>query len=400
MWLYTDRKGGSDMIYLDHAATSYPKPMGVYRAMSQALHRFGANPGRGGYPMSMDTAEMIARCRMAAATFFGVHDERRVIFTSGCTHALNIVINSFTSGGGRIAVSDMEHNAVMRPLHAVSPRYPVYDVAAVIPGDTEATLAAFRRVITPRTRAIVCTHASNVTGEVMPIAALGALAHEHSIPLVVDAAQSAGHLSIDMTRDDIDYLCVAGHKGLCGPMGTGMLICRGDTKLSPLMTGGTGSRSASFEQPHDFPDRLESGTPNVAGIAGLFAGIERVRRIGISRIAKHEQALVTALYDAFSKLHGVTLYTSRPGAGTHTGVLSVNVDGISPDDVAQALAVNGVAVRAGLHCAPAAHRKIGTFPLGTVRFSVGETTTRDQVEKSVEIFKKIIKNPLQFVGGI
>ncbi len=388
------------MIYLDHAATGYPKPPQVHRAMAQALHRFGANPGRGGYPMSMATADMIERCRVSAASLFGVEDERRVIFTASCTHALNIAINSFTSGGGRIVVSDMEHNAVMRPLYAVSLRYPVYDTAVVVPGDTEATLTAFRRAITPRTRAILCTHASNVTGDVMPIAALAVLAHEHGIPLIVDAAQSAGHLSLDMKRDDIDYLCVAGHKGLGGPMGTGMLICRGEAKLRPFVRGGTGSRSSSFEQPPDLPERLESGTPNVPGIAGLLAGIEHIRRVGISNIEAHEHALISMMYDMLSAIRGVKLYTDRPQENTHTGVLSVTVEGRDPNDIAHALATQGVAVRAGLHCAPAAHRKIGTFPLGTVRFSVGETTSRQQVEKSVEIFEKIIRNPLQFVGRI
>ncbi len=389
-------KGVVKMIYLDNAATSYPKAVAVRRAVSEAMVRYGANPGRGGYPMAMATSEMVERCRKTAADFFGVDDERRVIFTPSCTQSLNTVLKSLLAGGGRVAISDMEHNAVVRPLHAISPRYPVYDTVAVTPADDEATVAAFRRAVTSRTKAIVCTHASNVTGEVLPIARLAALAHEYGLPIVVDAAQSAGHVPIDVKADGIDYLCAAGHKGLGGLMGTGLLVCNGEAELRPLAEGGTGSHSLSPLQPLELPERLESGTLNVTGIAGLSAGIQTLMTEGVARIEQHEFRLCRMLYEALSAIDGVTVYGESPILRRHVGVLSFTVDGMTCDDIAQRLANAGVAVRAGLHCAPLTHRRLGTLPHGTIRLSVGRYTTWQDVQKSVRIIKKIVANPLQF----
>ncbi|MBR5134331.1 MAG: aminotransferase class V-fold PLP-dependent enzyme [Clostridia bacterium] len=379
------------MIYLDNAATTYPKPLDVRRATDRAFAYFGANPGRGGYPMAIRTSEEVYRCRETAAAFFGVADERQVIFTSGCTEALNIVINSLLASGGRAVVSDLEHNAVIRPLHALSPNAPIYDIAHVTPDDEGATVEAFRRAMTPRTCAVVCTHASNVTGTVLPITRIAAAAHERGIPIVVDAAQSAGHLAIDMEEDGLDYVCAAGHKGLCGPMGTGLLLCRRPAPLVPLVRGGTGSQSLSPSQPEDYPERLESGTPNVAGICGLRAGMAYIAKTGVAALEEREHRLHHRLYDGLADIRGICLRSPPPRRHRTVAVLSLTVEGQTPDTVGERLAREGVAVRTGLHCAPLAHRAIGTLPDGTVRLSIGAMNSMKEIEECLQIFKKIVQ---------
>ncbi len=385
------------MIYLDNAATSFPKSAYVRSAMARSAMIYGANPGRGGYPMAMATAEQLYRCRETAANLFDMRYAEGVIFTLNCTQALNVVLKSVLASGGRAAVSDLEHNAVMRPLHAVVPHG--VDVAHVTVGDDDATVEAFRRAITPTTKVLVCTHASNVIGCVLPIKRLAALAHEHGIPIVVDAAQSVGHMPLRMERDALDYVCVAGHKGLGGPMGTGLLLCREPTPLRPLFEGGTGSASASLDQPTMLPDRLESGTPNVAGICGLHAAMAMLKHREATCSYCYEYAVCTRLYDALHGVGGIHLHSPRPCEGTCVPLISLNIAGVSVDDVCQTLARHGVAVRGGLHCAPMAHKAIGTFPEGTVRLSVGATNTPVQIDAVAQILKKIAKNPLCFRGG-
>ena len=384
------------MIYLDNAATSFPKPACVHRQMITAGRCFAANPGRGGYPMAMAATEALYACRETAARVFGLPDPRRVVFTLNCTAALNIVIKSIFRYGGRAVVSDREHNAVMRPLHALAEKGVRYDAVPVVTGDAEGTVEAFRRAITPQTKAIICTQVSNVTGEILPVKRLAKLAHERGLVMVVDAAQSAGHVPIHMEQDGIDYLCVAGHKGLFGPMGTGMLLCRGESPLVPLVEGGTGSASLSLAQPEAWPDRLESGTPNVVGICGLHAGLRFVEEQTIQRIASRETALCRMLYDAASGVSGIHLYSSRPAEGHTAAVVSLTVDNVSTERAASALAAHGIAVRGGLHCAPAAHHSLGTVPDGTVRLSPGLFNTEEQMQKTAQILKKIAANPLSF----
>lgn len=367
------------MIYLDNAATSWPKPPEVLRAMQEAMNRYGANPGRSGHDMSLKAAEQVYRCRETAAAFFHAADPARVIFVQNCTMALNVVIQGLLKNGGRAVVSDLEHNAVMRPLYALSgTEDPCFDVATVYPGDPARTVASFRRRITPETRFILCLHASNVFGTVLPVGALGQLAHAHGIPLVVDAAQTAGVLDIDVQRDRIDYLCVAGHKGLYGPMGTGMLILGGNSELPPLITGGTGSASLDPAQPAEYPDRLESGTPNVVGICGLCAGMNWVTQRGVEAIGRSEIHWLCRVYDSLSRSRRVRLYTPRPVYGCSSSVLSFTVNGLTSEEVAARLNGKHVAVRAGLHCAPTAHRRFGTLPAGTVRIAPCAFTTMDQ----------------------
>ena len=373
------------MIYWDNAATTYPKPAAVQQAVAEALQQYGANPGRGGHAMSLATSEQLYRCREAAAAFFGLSDPTGVIFTPNCTPGLNLVIRGLLADGGRVVISDLEHNAVWRPVHGLSPRFPRYDVAAW-DADEEVLVENFRRAIRADTRLIVCTHASNVFGVTFPVRRLAELAHRYGLLLCVDAAQSAGVLPIHMEEDGIDYLCVAAHKGLYAPMGTGLLLCRERERISPLLRGGTGSYSRLPEQPHELPDRLESGTPNTPGLCGLLAGLEFVRAQGRERIYRHELGLLQQLYDRLRELPGIRLYTPRPAVGRSAPVLSLNVEGVPSEQVGEALAAAQIAVRAGLHCAPLAHTRFGTLPDGTVRLAPSAFSTANEVEQICKFF--------------
>ncbi len=379
------------MNYWDNAATTWPKPQPVLDAVNRALTRYGANPGRGGHAMGMAASQEIYRCRETAARFFHLDNPGAVVFTLNCTMALNMAIKGLLRTSGRVVVSDLEHNAVMRPLHALSPGRPIYDVAPVTLGDDDATVEAFRRCITPLTRAIVCTHASNVFGVRLPIRRLGALAREHGIAFVVDAAQTAGIVPIDMQADNIDFLCVAGHKGLYGPMGTGMLLCSERFAIPSFVEGGTGSQSLQLAQPDELPDRFESGTPNTAGICGLRAGMEWVEARGLAAVYRQELHHVQTMYDAFSGMPGVQMYTPRPQDDWCVPVLSMNIAGRASVDVGEALDRLGVAVRAGLHCAPSAHRKFGTLPAGTVRFAPSFFTTQPETMQAVAAVRRCLQ---------
>lgn len=372
------------MIYWDNAATTWPKPAAVQRAVGQALYRYGANPGRSGHVMSLATAEKIYDCRQAVAEFFGMEDAGSVVFTHNCTAALNTVIRGLLDGGGRALTSDVEHNAVWRPLCALGERV---DVAAWSP-DEEEMVENFRRAIRPDTKLLVCTHASNVFGVTLPIRRLAKLAHEQGLLFCVDGAQTAGVLPIHMALDDIDYLCVAAHKGLYAPMGTGLLLCREQGRVAPLVRGGTGSLSMLAEQPADLPDRLESGTPNTPGICGLRAGVAFVEDKGRQTIYNHELRLLQHVYDGLQGRPGICLYTSRPAVGKTAPVLSVNVEGVPSEVTARLLDGCGVAVRAGLHCAPQAHRRFGTLESGTVRLAPSVFSTMQEAEI---ITKKILQ---------
>ena len=367
------------MIYLDNAATTWPKPTAVTEAVRRAMQLYGANPGRGGHAMSMAASKEVYKCRETAARLFHLDNPAGVVFTMNCTMSLNIVLKGLLRDGGRVVVSSLEHNAVMRPLQALSSGRPCYDMAQVVPGNDDETVEAFRRCITKDTRAIVTTHASNVFGIRLPIRRLGELAMHYGLSFVVDGAQSAGVLPIDMAEDHIDFLCVPGHKGLYGPMGTGMLLSSGRVMLPSFLEGGTGSQSISLEQPDELPDRFESGTPNTPGICGLRAGMELVMNKGVDNIGKHETMLMGIAYDRLSAMEGLCLYTDRPVYGKCAPVLSLNITGLPSEDAAAKLNDFGVAVRAGLHCAPCAHRQFGTLSTGTVRLAPSIFTTRQEI---------------------
>lgn len=382
------------MYYLDNAATTFPKPRRVRAAIGETLMKYGANPGRGGHTMAYATSEAVFRCRETAAAFFGLDTPDNVIFTLNCTMALNMVIKGVLRSGGRALITDVEHNAVLRPLHALSPRRPVYDIVKVSLTEPAVTLENFRRAITPDTRLIVCSHASNVWGVVQPIREIGEMARRLNIPFAVDAAQTAGVLPIDMEKDNIDFLCVAGHKGLYGPMGTGMLLTSGRYTLPSFIEGGTGSRSMDPMQPEDLPDHLESGTPNTVGICGLNAGMEWVRAQGIDSIDHHEMQCVQQLYRCLRDIPTAQLYTPFPTEKQYVPVLSFNFKGVPSEQTAALLNEAGVATRAGLHCAPLAHRKMGTDKTGTVRLAPSAFTDQTQVAAVCKILRQTAQKTL------
>ena len=376
------------MIYLDNAATTSPKPPVVREAVAAALRQYSANPGRSGHRMSLSAAEAVYRCRKKAADFFHAPSEERVVFTLNCTQAVNFVLKGLLQTGDHAVTSSLEHNAVMRPLEKLARQGVAYDVAEVIFEDPEATLRSFTRAVKPNTKLVICTHASNVTGAVLPIADIGRFCREHGILFAVDAAQSAGILPIDMQEMCIDFLCVAAHKGLYAPMGTGLLICAADLP-DTLIEGGTGTNSISLLQPDELPERLESGTINTPGIVGLGAGIDFVEKQGPTRIYAHELRLMTRLYDAMEEMSSIRLYTGRPRQGLYAPVLSFNVAGLSSPETAALLDKAGVAARAGLHCAPAAHKRIGTLDQGTVRFCPSVFTRPEEIGRVLEVLRQI-----------
>ena len=381
------------MLYWDNAATTWPKPTMVCHAAGQAMRRFGANPGRAGHRMSLETAEMVYACRQTVADFFGLADPSGVIFTPNCTTALNMVIQSLAGKDGRVLTSDLEHNAVVRPLTALSV-YPRYDTAAWSP-DKEEIIENFRRAIGVNTKLILCTHASNVFGSVFPIREIGKLAHEHGVPFCVDAAQTAGVLLIDMEENHIDYLCVAPHKGLYAPMGTGLLLCRDKNAILPLIRGGTGSYSMLAWQPEELPDRLESGTLNVVGIHGIQAGLRFVQQRGRTEIYRHEIQCLQALYKRLESCEGIRLYTAYPQLAETAPVLSVNVSDRPSEEIATLLDRRGIAVRAGLHCAPWAHRRFGTIEQGTIRLAPSAFSSIAEAEYIAKVFSEIAEKSLR-----
>ena len=363
------------MIYLDAAATTFQKPPFVSRAVQTAM-RTMSSPGRGGYAAAREAEETAFRCRTLAAELFGVLLPEQVVFTSNATHALNIAIRSLVPEGGRVVISGYEHNAVTRPLHALGARV---RVAASPLFDRAAALEAFENALSPETDAVICTHVSNVFGFALPIAEIAALCRAEGVPLIVDASQSAGVLPLDMSVLGAAFIAMPGHKGLYGPQGTGLLLCAHETQ--PLLYGGTGSASLEQEMPDFLPDRLEAGTHNMPGIAGLEAGLRFVRRMG-GRIARHESELTARAAERLRTVDGVTVYASRD-ASAQTGVLSFRIDAQGSEETADALARRGIAVRGGLHCAPRAHQTAGTLPDGTVRMSVSAFNAPAEIDAFV-----------------
>lgn len=376
------------MIYLDNSATTYPKPLAVREQMQKALRELGANPGRSGYEMSVRTSQAVFRCRERAAAMFGAPGPECVVFQPSCTQALNLVIKGYLKPGDHVVVSDIEHNAVMRPLKALEGRGVTYTKAVTVPGDNDATVDAFRKAIGLRTRLVVCTAGSNVFGIRLPVERIAALCHQYEAKICVDAAQTAGVVPISVTEGGIDYLCCAGHKGLYGPMGTGMLILREPSDpLATLVEGGTGTQSQSLLQPDDPPERYESGTQNVPGIIGLYAGMGFVQGVGMEKICRHEMSKISYLYECLSRMGAVKLYTPPPAAPYFVPVLSFNIEGRPSEWVGQALAKHGIAVRCGWHCAPCAHEKMGTS--GTVRVSPSAFTRPQEIDALVRRVRAI-----------
>lgn len=371
------------MINFDNSATTFPKPYAVQRAVNEALTRYGGNPGRSGHELSIRTAEAVYSARKKAADFFGAKTENTV-FTNNCTHALNLAVQGVMNGGGHIIISNLEHNSAARPVYALSKQGCTFDIADAANSDDE-TVENFRRLIRPHTKAVVCTLGSNVTGKITPYKRIGELCAENGVCFIADGAQLCGIIDVKLS-DGINILCTAGHKSLYGPSGTGLLITDGKYKIAPLMQGGTGSTSLELSQPDFLPDSLESGTVNTIGILGLGAGIDFVSGKGTERIFTHESELCRQLINGISGLNGVKIYR---GKGDYLPIVSFNIEGMTSNELANALSDKGFALRGGLHCSGLAHKAIGTAPEGTVRFSPSVFSTPQQVRLLINELSRI-----------
>lgn len=378
------------MIYFDNGATSYPKPFSVVNAVQMSFCEFCANPGRGGYKSAMKSAEMIYNARESAAQLFNA-DTENVIFTSGCTFSLNTAVKGLCRKGSHFVISDLEHNSVVRPLERLRKAgLCEYSVAEITP-DVSKTVSNFVNAFRRNTVAVICTLSSNVFGIMPPIEKIALMAHKYGILFVLDAAQGAGYLPVDMKKDKTDIICCAGHKGLFGPMGTGLLINSKNVSLNTLTEGGTGSNSESLDQPLFSPDRFESGTPNVHGIAGLWAGIKFVQNEKCENILLHENKIIKYIYDELKACNDVILYTDFYDGTPKSPVLSFNIKSRQSEETAEVLAENGICVRGGLHCAPLAHKKFGTLKSGTVRITPSWFSSEKDADFLVNCIKKIAK---------
>ena len=357
------------LVYFDNAATSYPKPQSVYNAVRRALEESVGNPGRSAHPAAMRSAETVFSAREAVADFFGT-DPERVVFTLNATAALNMAIGGLPFREGRILISDVEHNAVLRTVDALCTRTGMtYTVCPTSNIDQEATLSEFRRRFTPDVRAVIMTAASNVDGRILPYSEIAAECSTRGVPFLLDASQLAGHRAIDMRHEKITVLCVPGHKGLLGPMGCGaLLLGEGGERLLPTVFGGNGVDSAELVMGDYIPERYEPGTVAVPAIAGLHAGIRFLKQFGISEAERRENAVKKRAVEILSSFPEITVYDSEGGCA----VLSFRHASLPPEKVAAHLARDGICSRAGLHCAPLSHRTLGTLSVGgTIRLSFG-----------------------------
>ncbi|MBE6903623.1 MAG: aminotransferase class V-fold PLP-dependent enzyme [Ruminococcaceae bacterium] len=372
------------MIYFDNGASSFPKPASVSKAMSRAVSEYGANPGRSGHKLCARAALKVYSCRSLLAEMFNA-EEQNIVFTLNATMSVNTVIKGIVEKGDEVIVSDLEHNSVIRPLKAIGARI---SVAEVCLDDDKKTVENFKNTISPYTKMIFCTHASNVLGKILPIREIGLAAKSRNIPFGVDASQSAGVVDIDVMRDNIDFLCLAGHKGLYGPQGIGVIVLNCPIMLKTLVEGGTGVNSAELFQPENAPERYESGTLPTPCIAGLEEGVRFIKQRGLDNIFKQENELLAFAYKELSKIKSVILYTPFPD-NTYTGVLSFNIKGKTADEVAEILNSQNIFVRSGLHCAPFAHKKIGTLNEGgTVRISFGAFNSYTEIKTFLAIIQK------------
>lgn len=372
------------MIYLDSAATTLQKPKAVPRAMLKAINCL-ASPGRGGYPAAMHAAELVYACREAAADFFGASAPDQVVFMANATMALNTAIRTLVKPGMRVVMSCYEHNAVTRCVRAIP------DITVLIAESPlfqpEKMIESFRNQLSQCDVAI-CNYVSNVFGYLLPIQEIAALCQEKRVPLIVDASQAAGCLPVSIENWGADFVAMPGHKGLYGPQGTGILLCGSHVMPEPMLYGGTGSLSIEQEMPAFLPDRLEAGTDNVPGIAGLLEGIRFVKGKGTERILRHEKQLIQRLGLKLKQVKNIELFLAE-NAAVQTGVLSFRIRGMDCEEIGLRLSTAGIAVRTGLHCAPLAHQYGGTLETGTVRVSTSAFNTEQEIDRLAEVIRSI-----------
>lgn len=375
------------MIYLDNAATSYPKPRGMVAAMEECILKYCGNPGRSGHSMSMKTGEEVYHARRKIASLFGIKQPERLVFTQNTTEALNMGLKGVLQSGDHVITTTMEHNSVLRPLKALEKRGVSQ---SVIRADREGFIKAseIEKAIRKDTKLIAITAASNVTGTRMPLEEIGELARRRGIMFLVDGAQGAGSMAIDVERMHIDMLAFPGHKGLLGPQGTGALYVSPEIRLRHIMEGGTGTDSKSRFQPCEFPEGYEAGTINAPAIIGLGYSAEFVEKIGPEVIGKYEEELIGWLDERLDEMDFVKRY--GPDACRKTGISLINIRGVGAEEVTSVLSSKyGIAVRGGYHCAGLAHKTVGTWDEGAVRISAGPFNTRKDMEKLVDAIKEI-----------
>lgn len=378
------------MIYLDNGATSFPKPKGMLRAMYECMRDYCGNPGRSGHRMSIKTGEEIYKTRNQLGKLFHIEDCSRIVFTSNTTEALNLGIKGVLEAGDHVITTAMEHNSVLRPLKALE-EAGVETTIIKCAADGTLNPETLKREIRSNTRLIACTHASNVTGTIMPVKEIGQIAKENQILYLVDAAQSAGSLPIDVNAMNIDLLAVPGHKGLLGPMGTGMLYVKEGLALRPLKEGGTGTKSRDLYQPEELPEGYEAGTVNAPGIVGLGYSAGFVANIGVGQIRDYEESLVRMLDEGVRNMTGVTVYGPW-NCKKKTGIVTFNVKNMDCEEVCDRLNTDyGIASRGGFHCAALAHKTIGTYNTGAVRLSVGPFNTKSEINMAIEAVYQIQK---------
>ncbi|MBF8984434.1 aminotransferase class V-fold PLP-dependent enzyme [Lutibacter sp. B2] len=378
------------MIYLDNAATSFPKPENVYRVMDDCMRNYCANPGRAGHKMALDAGRGIHKTRELICKLFNIDNPMQIVFTSNATDSLNLAIKGSLKPGDHVITTSMEHNSMIRPIKELE-KIGVRNTIVMCDQQGKLDVNKIRKAIRRNTKMIAMTHASNVTGTIMPIEEVGKIAKERRLIFLVDAAQSAGVYKIDVEQMGIDLLAVPGHKGLMGPQGTGILYIAEGLKLRQLKEGGTGSKSELLTQPDIIPDRYESGTPNTPGIIGLGAGIEFVLNEGIEKIQKHEKELTAYMLEELKKIDEIKIYGPQ-NEEEQASVISINIIGEDSSEISYILDKEfDIGVRSGLHCAPLAHQTGGTLEPGTVRFSLGYFNTKEDVEKAIQALKKICK---------
>lgn len=377
------------MIYLDNSATSYPKPQCVTENIEEIIKKYGANSGRGSYKMALDTSEQIYLSRKSVADFFKISATEKVIFTYNCTTALNMAIKGIAKKGSHFIISNFEHNAVVRPLEALKQKGICDYSIAKVSYDVFKTLRNFENCIKDNTVAIICTGASNVFGIIPPYKALALLAHKHNLLFILDYSQLAGVIPLDLRNKNIDIVCCSGHKGLYGLSGVGLLIVNDDFFLDTIIEGGTGSNSESLLQPDDMPDRFESGTQNLVGIIALSRAIDFINKMKVENIYNHEMKLLRHLQYNLEGMKKIKLYTDLFDTKIrYAPILAFNVINMHSEEVAGLLSKDEIAVRAGLHCAPLAHKSMNTIGSGAVRISPSIFTGKNHIDFLINSLRK------------
>lgn len=376
------------MIYLDNAATSYPKPQSVVKAFSEGIDKYGGNPGRAGYDFSIKSAERVYETREILNSFFNGYGEEEVVFTPNCTYALNIAINGLARKGGHILISSLEHNSVLRPVFNLKKQGLIDFSVFKVEKETEKTIRNFKKSLRRNTIMCIVTAVSNVFGYVLPLSDLSEIAHNNGTKFLVDGAQAGGVIALDMKKQGIDFLCVPGHKGLYGPMGTGVLLHNGDS-IKPLVFGGTGTTSLDYNQPLQYPERLESGTLNMPGISGLCEGVRFVMDKKIENIYEAETKLASALFDGLKSIKNIVCYEDCYDECFRSPVVCFNIKNKHSEEVALMLNEHDVCVRGGYHCSALAHIYGNTRSVGSVRVSPSFSNTKKDINYLLNLVEKI-----------